>query len=86
MTVDQLKTAISLLRALIDAQEWRETFEARAEPYVIFDNGSVSHKPRGEDRDRHGFVGDLEIPRDLAIDAMRFIEARATEGLTALGV
>lgn len=85
----ETKRASLLLRTLHDAKEWRETFEEQTEAshaIVVFADCYMTADERGDDRSMHGFSGNLEMPRDIALSAMRWIEEAALAALHDLGV
>jgi hypothetical protein len=89
MTTEELLRAAQLFRTLSEAKEWRETFEENKEPthsIVVLGEISMTEGRLADARTLHGFDGTLELPRDLAILMMRFVESAARAEIRDLGV
>lgn len=81
----QARRIALLLDVLDEAREWRESFDETKRNYVGFDN-IVSADNLGLNGERGGWDGAISLPKELAIEMMRWLEARAMKELTELGV
>lgn len=87
-TAADVRRAKTLLATLDGAREYAETFEdAKYENFPIVELRDVNVSEEDHDgRRSQGFEGSLEIPKHLAIEWMRWLEARARFELDKIGV
>jgi hypothetical protein len=91
MTMDSLRKAAVLQRALESVWEWIDTFatdkDKKKYPFIIFDNITSAEKDLFEDGStRSGWQGDLTLPRDVALRMLLAAEAVIVFELNDLGV
>lgn len=79
--MDQAVRSNALSQAIIDAKEWRETFENEDNNGAVVEFEEVYLRDRVNDSSSHGFEGSLRLPRDIAIEMMVWLEDRATTEL-----
>lgn len=80
-----------LTQTVIDATEWRETFEeadkvTQAIIVLAEFNGTEAMSVTGKGRTLKGWQGDASLPREMAIEWMRWLEDKATTELKSMGV
>lgn len=85
MTMDEAVRHAALAQAVIDAREWRETFDDHKNHegklnVVRFEQGYLSDRVKNSDTSQ-GFEGGLHMPRDIAIEMMRWLEDHTTKEL-----
>lgn len=82
MTMDKAIRVNALSQAVIDAKEWRETFEQNADAdHAVVEFDEVNARKSVDDGTTYGFDGRLRMPRDIAIEMMKWLEERATHAL-----
>lgn len=76
----------ALAQAVIDAKDWRETFEEpdrQGEAFAIVAFGDDNRmQPRVDADSGHCYEGSLRMPRDIAVEMMQWLERRAEEELS----
>jgi hypothetical protein len=83
-----VRLARTLLATLDGARDFRENFEDAKYvnfPIVELRDICLTEEPK-ESRRSQGFEGALEVPKDLAIEWMQWLEARARQELDKIGV
>lgn len=86
MTLEEIKMVHLLTRTVIDAVDWRETFEINAKDGEVASFEDIGLGETFPIDSRIGFNGALVMPRDLAIEMMAWLERRARERLREAGV
>lgn len=90
MMAAEVVRARILIAVLDDAKEWRETFEepqnALLSTVIFGEIGMTAGAERKGDRSVSGFEGALDLPREMAVEMMVWLEARARDELDKLGV
>ena len=84
MNVTEAIRLSALAQAVIDAKEWRETFEDannHDNKYDIAHFEDVSLRDKVRNATSSGFEGSLMMPRDIAIEMMKWLEDRASSEL-----
>jgi hypothetical protein len=84
-TGEDVRRARVLLATFDDSRDWLETFELETNEgnLVIIDDINLT---ADDDKIRHGFDGDLRVPRDLAVEWMRWLHERSRAELEKIGV
>lgn len=85
MTMADAIRLVALAQAVIDAKDWRETFEQNeGDEHAIVQFDDIDLKASVDSGSAQGFDGSLRMPRDLAIEMMKWLEERATAELGQL--
>lgn len=81
LALDDVRRLHTLSQTILDATEWRDTFDDRVEQVVFFGNIAM-----GEAREsgRQGWEGELAVPKDIAIEMLGWLETRARTELAAM--
>lgn len=89
-TTADVRRARTLLETLDNAREWRETFEdASGKEYELVEFSDIylcESGTSGDSRTLHGYEGRLVMPREDAIEMMKWLEIHAHDELAKIGV
>ena len=83
--MDQAIRIAALAQAVVDAKDWRETFEKKecqkpSHAIVAFGDDNCMQDSIDSDT-MHGYDGWLRMPRDVAVEMMKWLEGRAAKEL-----
>ena len=86
MTMIEARRIAVLLGVVDGAKEFRESFEDSKKAFILVGDFNASDGPPHDDDSREGWEGEIWLPRDIAIETMRWIEARALAEIEGYGV
>lgn len=84
MTMNEAIRINALSQAVIDAQEWRRTFEeVDGDQHAVVEFGDIGTGASVDEGANNGWEGSLRMPRDIAHEMMGWLEERAARELMA---
>ena len=86
MTLEQAREVAMLILVHDRAVEWRETFEENTNHPIVSFSEIRMMDDLVEETNADSFEGDLRMPREIALDMMRWLEATMKARLQKLGV